>query len=169
MQNLVENEGCVKSMNLPPGWIDQSKPRPAFAGPYWRIFRPSPDGRAHLSFFDRGRPVTESAVNALHALLAAVPATLTPADLQSLGEVLREAYLVDEFTFKYARTELLNAKPVIVIEGQWNELQEDCLWIITAEPQSNWICEIIYQAPKSEFAVHFETIVNCLKTIQWTF
>lgn len=165
---IVENEGYVKSMNLPPGWIEQSEPRPAWAGPYWRIFRPSPDAKARLSFFDRGRPLTDNAAQDMHKLLMNAPAVLTTEDLQTIREVIRDAALVDEFKFRNARSHVLNGRRVIIIEGQWNELQEECLWVIASEPQSAWVYEIVYQAPENEYSRYFETIRSCLMSVEWT-
>lgn len=166
--SVVENEGYVKSMNLPPGWIDQSKPRPAWAGPYWRIFRPSADSKVRLSFFDRGRPLTDTAAQDMHKLLSNAPAMLTAEDLQTIREVIRDAALVDEFQFRNARSHILNGRRVIIIEGRWSELQEDCLWVIASQPQSAWVYEIVYQAPEGEFSKYFETIRACIMSVEWT-
>lgn len=163
----VENEGYVKSMKLPSSWIDCSRPRPEWAGPFWRTFRPASGSKVRLSFFDRGRPISESGGSALKGLLEKVPSVLTPSDLRSLGDVLRDAALVDEFNFLNARSEMFNGRPVIVIEGRWNELQEDCLWYITADAECTWVYEIIYQAPKLDYPLHLKQVRDCLKTIEW--
>jgi hypothetical protein len=165
--DVIENEGYIKSMKLPNGWVDQAQPRPQWAGPYWHTFRPDGKDKVRLSFFDRGRPLTEPGKSALRALFERAPSALTPGDLRSIAEVLRDAAVVEEFNFLNARTEKFNDRPVVVIEGRWVELQEDCLWMIAADADCTWVNEVIYQASKTDYPIYLKQIRDCLKTIEW--
>jgi hypothetical protein len=164
---MIEEEGYVKTMKLPNGWVDRSHPRPSMMGPYWKNYGPENKDKVRLSFFDRGRPLSETGALALSALLSKPAGALSTNDLRSIGEVLRDAAIVDEFNFLNARTEVFNGRPVVVIEGRWAQLQEDRLWLIAADSTCQWIYEVMYQAPKSEYPMYLKQVRDCLKTIEW--
>ncbi len=164
----VTGVGQVKTMEVPGNWEagpDYSKRQHSAT---YQEFHPTGQRDSQLGFYYRGRRTSEMAGKNFHALLDKPPHTLAEAELKALKEVVRDKANPEDFQVKSARTEDLNGKRVLILEGRYTANQNDSKHIfIDADGSGTSVQEIFFQAPKDKFQTYVNTADQALKSIHW--
>jgi len=166
----MKNHGQISEMSLPGAWVETG-PYSFAGGIGTRSFRgihPPEHPKAILGFYYRGLPVSEEAGDHFHTILAEPPHVLGAAELESLSEVLRDKAWIVDFAKSSARTENINGKQILVVEGRYLGIQEDsCHFFVDALGDGRVVQEIYYQAPKDIYARYLKEAQDSLKSIKW--
>lgn len=164
----VSNLGQIKKMEMPIGWEagpDYSRRQHSAS---YQEFHPNGQKDCQLGFYYRGRRTSESAGEKFHDILSAADHELSKAEYRSLEEVLRDKAKDDDFTVKSARTEELNGKRVLIVEGRYNKNQNDSKHIfIDSDGTGTAVQEVFFQAPKDKFALYANAASQSMKTVRW--
>ncbi|MBI4533647.1 MAG: hypothetical protein HY711_06835 [Candidatus Melainabacteria bacterium] len=164
----VENMGQVAVMSMPPGWQEGQTLANVRGNSIYKEFCSPEDPAVRISFFYRGVPVSHTAADAFHAILEQPAHRLTSEEMKSLAQVLRGKDSTEEFLFSSARTEDLNGKLVLVLEGRYKENQIDMQEIlIDADSTGAVVQEIEFQAPKDKFIKYLMKARDSFKSIIW--
>ena len=168
-QGEVTNLGQLKKMNMPVGW----QPGPDYSqrqhsGSY-QEFHPAGDPECQLGFYYRGRRTSEAAGENFHNVLSRPPHALSEGEYMSLKEVLRDkAKQPEDFMVRAARTEDLNGKRVLVVEGRYTGNQNDSKHIfIDSDGSGTAVQEIFFQAPKDKFGAFIGEANQAMHTARW--
>jgi hypothetical protein len=160
--------GQVHEMKIPSGWMEGQSVKPVGGSSLFREFHPSEDPEVKLCFFYRGRRVSDQSAKAFHSALEQPAHTLKANELESLREVLREKGNPQQFNITAARTEDLNGKRVLVVEGKYlnTELESRALFV-DSDGSGSAVQEIYYQAPRAQYAQNLQAAIDAMKSIRW--
>ena len=160
--------GQVSAMSLPPGWKEGKPEKSGTGTSSFREFHPEERPDAKLCFYYRGRRLSEEAGRTFHSILEKPAHILSPVEVQSLQEVLRDRARPDDFSMLVCKTEDLNGKRVLVVEGRYKQTQEETRAILVdSDGTGTAVQEIYYQAPKDDFSKYLLTASSAMKSIQW--
>lgn len=165
----VSNFGRVGSILLPPGWVER-QPEPDEANPKRKLreFHPQESTDVKMCLFFRGHKVAEENASAFKTLLEKPPHFLTPTELKSVAEIVRDK--ADKTVFKVIviATRDVNGLPVLVTEGRYLETNQDVYAIhADADGSGSIVQEVIYQGPKEDYLRFFSEALGAIKSIQW--
>jgi len=166
----VRDRGQIAEMALPQGWVEA--PPVQFSGGVGmksrRVIHPPEAPRVRLCFFYRGLPMNQAASRQFFNVLQMPAHNLSESEFNSLGVLLRDRDDPAEFTLFTARTEDWNGRRVLVVEGRYHDLQEDCLGIfIDAAGDGRLVQEVFYQAPKDLYKEYGRAAEDALRSIRW--
>lgn len=165
----IRDHGQIKDMTLPKDWVEGGPYK--INGPGTRSFRevhPTENPDVLIGFFYRGLKISEDGGKNFHGILDKPPHSLSPDELTSLSDVLRDKGNHQDFTMYSAKTMDWNGKKVLVVEGRYKELQQDALEIfIDANNDGRVVQEVYYQAPKDSFLKYLKAAKDSLRSIQW--
>ncbi|CAN5561751.1 hypothetical protein BH10CYA1_BH10CYA1_26270 [soil metagenome] len=165
---MLENYGRIKTMEMPATWQLLEDHNPQSANPSWLKFCPPNMPAVEMFLYFRGRPLTSSAQENLKVILSANSNQLTLKQIESIGELLREAYLIDAFNFLDVRTQDWNGQRVLIVEGRWNQIINDRFWMfIPGNSECETVQEIWFQAPVEQYQAQLKYARQALKSIQW--
>lgn len=147
---LIENLGAINEFRVPSGWELVQHKEKAYGYTYqWsRIDQPE----VTLSLKYSGHPLLEDDATVVNAIFLAPPHLLTPAELKSAREVLREQSAPEVFTISAAETKALGIRNVLCVTGRFVRERLDANTIfIDAEDTGRVIQEVAYRAPAELF------------------
>jgi len=166
----ISNQGQISKMDLPCGWVerDKSDVTSNIGARSVREFTPPDAPDVKLSFFYRGLPCSETTGDAFKGILSKPPHHVTPTELKTLTEILRERGDNSAFSILAARTEDLNGKRVLIVEGRYRQTQQDLHEvIIDTDGTGRTVQEVFFQAPKDKFPRHLSEAKAALRSIAW--
>lgn len=160
--------GQIQEMQPPAGWQEGKPVKPTAGSSLYQEFHPADQPDVRLCFYYRGRRVSESAGEAFHDILQKPAHTLSAAELTSIKEVLRDKANPNAFGTLAARTEDMNGKRVLVIEGHYKGIQHDTHAIfIDSDGTGSAVQEVYYQAHKDKYERYHQAALGSLKSIGW--
>jgi len=167
----IENKGQIERMVFPKGWIvgDPEKNPGIGTQSYQEVYRLD-NHDTSVGFFYRGLPVDDGSAVNFRALLDQPPHALSADELHSLQRIIGAKTPSDspKFTMTSAKTEDLNGKKVLVVEGSYPESGDHIRAIyIDADGSGRFVQEVQYQAPKAEYQKHMKEVQSALKSIEW--
>lgn len=167
MAEDILNIGAVDRMVLPGGWVKGAEQTQIAGQGKSSQFLASGKKDVELTVFDRGRKYQSNA-SAFKEILEKAPHVLSPKELESLGGILGNYNDARAFKMTACRTEDINGKNVVVIEGIWNTVGHKS-YSILANPdgKGETVQEIYYKAPSSEFQAYFNPAMQAIKSIRW--
>lgn len=164
----MTNLGQIQKMQMPAGWEagpDYSHRDHSYT---YHEFHPQGQKDCQLGFYYRGRRTSEVAGRNFNQILDAPAHELTPAEYSSLGEVLRDKAKAEDFTVKSARTEDINGKRVLVVEGRYNVNQNDSFHVfVDSDNSGTAVQEVFFQAPKDKFAKYGADAEQSIRKVRW--
>lgn len=164
----VLNCGQIERMKLPPGWQANQKQEGKIGNSSYRDYTPPDNKEVKMVFFYRGRPVEPGSASAFHGLLEKPAHSLSPAELKSIAEVIRDRQDARDFQMLSARTEDLNGKRVLIVEGRYIQIQQDTYAVLVdADGSGKAVQEIFFQAPKENYMRFSREAKESIKSIQW--
>ena len=164
----LRDEGQVKFLAMPPGFVACPEPVREFDVQFLRRFASSDNPQVQLSFFYRGQPTDELTGTNFRSVLSAPAHKLSKEELANIEIVLRDAGEPDWFDLASAATELLSGKTVLSIEGTWRKSQlYDWGIFIDVDGSGCIIQEIHYTAPLAVQNLYAAAVKAALATIVW--
>lgn len=129
-------------------------------------FRPPDGSDTTLSFYDRGYPVLGAGAEKFRELIDKPPHSLTADEIEQLTEqVIGPLADKSAFAITHARTEELNGKRVLTIDGDWSSGKKFHGYFIPA--QNHRIRELFFEGDTAEFDLNFRSAQRSISTIQW--
>jgi len=165
----LTNHGQIASMDMPAGWAEG--PAKTYTGAGTRSFREfhSPDiPDAKICLYYRGLPVQPNSAQTFREVLAKPPHTLDESEISALKEVLRDRGDTEQFHLRDIRTEDLNSRRVLVVEGTYDRIQQDTYAVcIDADGSGRFVQEIYYLAPFIDFVASKADVDDAFRSISW--
>lgn len=172
MTQAIQNLGAIDNLKLPEGWVEEER------GPHEtgalempeivRVFHKSAEPRAQICVFFRNQPVTDASAESFRKLLAAAPRKLTKSEVDTVQQVIGRMHWDEVFTTGDAKTEIVNEKTVLIVEGTWKvvDTQTYCMFVdITG--RGDLVQEIYYAAPKDIYEKYQPEAVATLSKVTW--
>ncbi|HEY9757317.1 MAG TPA: hypothetical protein V6C97_19265 [Oculatellaceae cyanobacterium] len=164
---LVVKQGQVKQMTLPPGWRE-IKPFNNRTTDYSREFAPPERDDVKIVFFYRGHRVHRKAGEQFLEVLSLPEHELSQDERVSVEWIIRNASEPDWFAIKSLRTEHVNRKVALVMEGLWLQNRMANLGLFfDADGTGTSIQEIHYTSPESDYFAFLPDAVSAIKSIVW--
>ncbi len=159
--------GQVERMSLPATW-QEGQPTPLPASAFFKEYHAGSDADVKLCFYYRGQRASQAASAAFRNLLAKPCHVLTPSEIRSVAEIMRNKDDAGEFSMIAASTQLINGRRVLVVEGRFNEKQVDTEALYAdCDGTGAVVQEIYYQAPKNRYVLHLKEARDAFKSIVW--
>jgi len=166
----ITNHGQIEKITIPAGWVEG--PPTEFQGigtRSLREFHPPDAPNAQLCLFYRGLPVSADAGDAFRSILAEPDHQLTPEEIESLREILRER--ADSKVFDLVnppRTALVGDKRVLMLEGVYKGTNKYLQEIfLNADGSGRVVQEIYFIAPQDDYCLHAVAAQEACNSIQW--
>lgn len=164
---IVVSQGQAKQLTLPPGWRE-IKPFNNRTTDYSREFAPSERDDVKIVFFYRGQRVHRGAGEQFLKVLSLPDHELSQDERASVEWIIRNASEPDWFEIKSLRTEHVNRRSALVMEGVWLKDRLANLGLFfDADKTGTAIQEIHYIAPESAYYEFLPVVVNAIRTIVW--
>lgn len=168
----VNDVSCVEQMNLPEGWVAERPQQRPFGMKTHMEFHPADDNSITISMRYGGTELDKRSQEAISAVFAAPEHQLTRRELDSLRGALgnvgdnNPTDPTRAFNLTAARTEEVNGKKVLRIEGNWTTGQKLEFTGIFV-PCDKKLDEIYLEAPKAVAETHKSAYEAMLKKINW--
>jgi hypothetical protein len=158
--------GQIESMNVPQGWVARGNVRLP-AGASLVEYHPPGVDSVRINSFYRGSRLADQTSEAFKNSLAAPPHTLQSKELASLGPLLGDK--TKDFDIYFAKTEDLNGKRVLSVEGRYksgNQASEKTIYA-DSDGSGSAVQEISYSAQGREYLKYLTDAENAYKSIVW--
>jgi len=166
----IRNKGQIADMTFPKNWKEgTTEPYTGIGHRSYNEVQLAGDKDVAVSFFYRGFPLRDDKqAQAFHDTLGKSPHTLSSAELQSMKEVLGDKANPNDFNMLSARTEALNGKNVLIVEGRYKTLQQDAYHMfVDSDGSGKNVQEVFYQAPKDKYFAHLKEAKTAFGSIKW--
>ena len=163
----VLNIGAVDKMALPTGWVKGAEQNHVGGQGSTSQFLAPGKSDVEITFFDRGFRYHSNGA-AFREVLKKPPHVLSPQELKDLGSILGNYSDPRAFTMSACRTEDINGKRVVVIEGKWNAEGHQSYSLLTdPEGKGETVQEIYYKAPAADYKTYLQPALQAMKSIRW--
>ncbi len=164
----ITDIGQVQRMVLTDQWtVPAHQPEvPAGSGFHEYFVKDRPEVK--ICFYYRGRRTSERSGEAFRGVLQKPPHVLLASEIDALAETLRNKDDKSVFSLLNARTEDINGKRILIVEGRYIAKQYDTQALyIDSDGTGTAVQEVYYQAPKQEYAIFLKQAREAIKSIQW--
>ncbi len=164
----LSDHGQVRKIDIPPGWEEGPNYDGREHSASYKEFHPAGDKDCQLGFYYRGRRTSEAAGKNFHDQLAKPPHALSADELKSVAEIIRDKSNPADFNTKSARTEDVNGKRVLILEGQYTANKQYAKHLfVDSDNTGTAVQEIFFQAPEHKFQNFSKPADEALKSIKW--
>lgn len=165
----VIDRGQISSMSMPAGFEKGKAVGGTYANDSFQEYHLSSNANVKFYFEYRGRRMGTESSKVFHDTLEKPPHTLAPQEIESLHQVLgANRSNKDDFKINSARTEDLNGKRVLTIEGRYPHHGLSARTVfVDSDGTGSAVQEITFQAPTAEFFKNTAVSLNALKSIKW--
>ncbi len=165
----VIDRGQISSMSMPPGFEKGKTVGGTYANDSFQEYHLSSNANVKFYFEYRGRRMGAESSKVFHDTLEKPPHALAPQEIESLHQVLgANRSNKDDFKINSARTEDLNGKRVLTIEGRYPQHGLSARTVfVDSDGTGSAVQEITFQAPTAEFFKNTAVSLNALKSIKW--
>jgi hypothetical protein len=160
------SEGRIFSMDIPANWIE-SPGQHTEDGGYLREYSAPEGADISISLYFRGRHLSDSTAAAVRGVLLKPSHSLLDAEKDAIDEVLGNAAVSEFCQLQNLRSIILNGRPVIVLEGLWQNGNRSIQIYISADGDAKIIQEVWFMSPDSEFHNHLPVFETALSGIKW--
>ncbi len=171
MKTEIVEHGQIIKMVFPEGWVEGPREKnPGIGARSFREVHPEASPKTMLCFFYRGLPISDNGAANFRSVLEKPPHELTADEIKSLKEVLKMKTPIEsaQFQIASARTEVLNGKKVLIVEGSYPEAGEQIYEIyIDADGSGEVIQEIYFQAPQADYEQYLPAAQEAIRSIVW--
>lgn len=167
MRLAVKGEGQIRQMSLPDGWIEVEKdPRPDTV--HVKEFECPENSETRIMFYYRGRRVDTTTGDNFVRILSIPDHELSEQEFSDIVVILNNASEPDNFEVSSCRTETINGKRVLMLEGIWKDGGVLNLGMfIDSDNTGTAVQEVHYLAPESHYATYIEEIEQAIGAIVW--
>lgn len=154
-------------MELPDGWVE-CLPEKHTSGDFLKEYRAPENANVKLLFYYRGNRIGSGGAADFLKVLSLPDHELSEEEFSSVDLVIRNASDPDYFLLSSSRTEEINGKRVLVVEGIWKKggLVDLGLYI-DSDKTGSAVQEIHFEAPQSEYELFVDQAEKSLRTIVW--
>ncbi|MDP3509207.1 MAG: hypothetical protein Q8T09_14640 [Candidatus Melainabacteria bacterium] len=165
----VIDRGQISSMSMPAGFEKGKTVGGTYANDSFQEYHLSSNANVKFYFEYRGRRMGVESSKVFHDTLEKPPHALAAQELESLHQVLgANRSNKDDFKINSARTEDLNGKRVLTIEGRYPRHNLSARTVfVDSDGTGSAVQEITFQAPTAEFFKNTAASLNALKSIKW--
>lgn len=167
---VVENEGRIKSAQLPVDWREvwfAEGPDPSVLRTE-RIFKPAADKESEIVFFLRGRRLVDFVGEQFVQVLCQNSHTLSQEEISALVLVLADLADPESFELTEACTRELSGRMVLEVRGIW--LYDERLYhgvLLPVEDTGQIVQQIYLMAPPERLGQYDSQFEALLATVQW--
>lgn len=162
----IVDVGQISQMDLPHTWKLGTTDNTG--GTDFREYHPRNDPEVKLCTYYRGHRVDQPSADAFREVLKKPPHILSPSEIKSLAEIMRNKDDAKVFSMVVARTEDLNGKRVLAVEGRFIEKQYDTHALyVDSDGNGSAVQEIYFQAPKADYMLYIKQARDAFKSIKW--
>ncbi len=167
MKVELKNEGQISSMQLPENWVE-AKAVKTLAGDQLREFISSANEDVKLCFYYRGKTIAAGAARDFCGILQEHDHMLSEEEIESLSIVLRNAAYAESFATSSIKTQTINGKRVLIVEGIWRVNQIfDLSIFIDSDNTGSAVQEIHFFAPALNYASYLNDALVAIESITW--
>ncbi len=167
MKSELKNEGQISSMQLPENWVE-AKAAKTLANDHLREFVSSANADVKLCFYYRGKTIAAGAARDFCGVLQEPEHILTEEEIESLSIVLRNAAYAESFSTSSIKTETINGKRVLIVEGIWQVNQIfDLSIFIDSDKSGSAVQEIHFFAPALNYVNYLKEAQEAIESITW--
>jgi len=165
----ILSRGAVREMKVLDGWVPGKTKSRGDGGIYtYQAIHPADRPDIMMWYFYRGYKLNEEEGQTFRDALARPPHTLPRQEIAALEAVLRDKGSPDLFRLSSARTEVLNGKMVLVVEGHYIEVDDEALTVyVDADGKGCTIDELHFRAPASEYKQYMPDVQKALQSVVW--
>lgn len=165
----VKGHGQIQWMDLPENWLEKQQNSSGWdVRSSSREFHPPGDPESSLVLFYRGGPTSEEAGARFKSVLSKPPHHLSPEELASIQITLGNLANPEAFEIREARTEKLNGKMTLVVDGEWKRNRNQFHGVmIDADGTGTVVQELFFEAPSGAYTKHINSVVKALQGIRW--
>ncbi|CAN5308227.1 hypothetical protein BH11CYA1_BH11CYA1_45870 [soil metagenome] len=153
-------------MELPIGWVECPDEQHT-GSDFIKEFRAPESEEIKLTFYYRGKRIGAGGAADFLAVLALPDHELSEEEFISVDLVVRNASDPEYFLLSSSRTETMNGKRVLLVEGIWSSGIVDMAMFIDSDKTGSAVQEVHYQAPEKDFGMYVEQVDSSFKTIVW--
>ncbi|CAN5521563.1 hypothetical protein BH11CYA1_BH11CYA1_03360 [soil metagenome] len=166
---IVSDRGQISSMTMPANFESGKQVSGTFANNNFKEYHLSSNANVKFYFEYRGSRMGAESSRVFHDTLERAPHSLTPQEIESLHQVLgANRSNKEDFKINSAKTEDLNGKRVLTIEGRYPQHGLSARTIfIDSDGTGSAVQEVTFQAPTAEFFKNTSVSLNALKSIRW--
>ncbi len=165
----VNNLGQIASMTMPFDFEKGDQSGGTFANNSFREYHQVASPEVKFYFEYRGGRISGDSANQFHKTLAETAHDLTSIEIENLQGVLgAKRTNKDDFQLNLARTEDLNGKLVLVLEGRFlhHDLSVRTLFV-DSDGTGSAVQEISFQSPTADFADKTAMCSKVFNSIKW--
>ena len=165
----VLDRGQISSMTMPAGFEKGRQVGGTFANDNFQEYHLGTNANVKFYFEYRGRRMGAESSKVFHETLERPAHSLTPQEIESLHQVLgANRTNKEDFKINSAKTEDLNGKRVLTIEGRYPQHGLSARTVfVDSDGTGSAVQEITFQAPTAEFFKNTSASLNALKSIKW--
>lgn len=165
----VLDRGQISSMTMPAGFERGKAIGSTYANDSFQEYTLNRNPDVKFYFEYRGRRMGADSSKAFHDILEKPPHSLAPQEIESLRQVLgANRSNKEDFKINSARTEDLNGKRVLTIDGRYPQHGLSARTVfVDSDGTGSAVQEITFQAPTAEFFKNSAASLNSLKSIKW--
>ncbi len=157
-------------MPLPEGWREFPVPDQGYALYSVREFRAADakDDAVTLCLYNRGLALNDLTAESFTKVLAQKNHHLTPGELDQLELLLRDAGDPEVFSLLDGRTEEINGRKVLVIEGRYIKSGTRMLrFYFDVNEDGQFVEEVFFSAPPDEYDKSVKAVKACFHAVVW--
>jgi hypothetical protein len=163
----LKNEGPISSMQLLEKWLE-AKAVKAVANDHLREFISTDNKNVKLCFYCRGNRIAAGAARDFHGILQEPDHILSEEEIESLSIVLRNAAYTESFSTSSIKTQTINGKRVLIVEGIWRVNQIfDLSIFIDSDNTGSVVQEIHFFAPALNSDNYLKDAHEAIESITW--
>jgi hypothetical protein len=167
MKFELKNEGQISSMQLPENWVE-AKAAKTSANDHLREFVSSANEDVKLCFYYRGKTIGAGSARDFHGILQEPDHMLSEEEIESLSIVLRNAAYAESFSTSSIKTQTVNGKRVLIVEGIWRVNQIfDLSIFIDSDNTGSVVQEIHFFAPALNSDNYLKDAHEAIESITW--
>lgn len=163
----IVTQAPVEALVLPLGWFEDEPDCGPLPSAFKRQFRSFATPTSELFIFYRGQPIDAESCESLMRLLSERAQILTKSKVSSISRVLGNMAQESVFRALMIRTETIQERNVLSVEGRWSNGNDAYSLFMPEEPGSSIIIELHYQAPKEEFRKNLAAMKAAFSSLTW--
>jgi hypothetical protein len=169
VRGAVSDYGQIHAIDLPRDWIESEEKYISGVGTRsFRMFHPPAVPDVMLCFYYRGLRICAADGAVFRALLDRPAHGLTEPEMASIASVLREKGDGKKFEVQNARTEEINKKRVLIVEGRYLQSGEKAINLfLDTDGTGTAVQEVYFVAPSSQYSAYFSIARDALYSIKW--
>ncbi len=165
---VVRSIGVVDQITLPPSFELGTRLGGVPGQSFFQSYHLSTDEHVKIYFEYRGQRLSESDARAFRDILSQPPHVLKNREIALLKETVQEKANLGVFKLLLAKTEDLNGRRVLIVEGRYakDDLTAYTIYI-DADGTGAEVQELTFQTKTNQYARRLLAGMNSFKSIQW--